>query len=272
MPSSLDSNAVQPAQLAAALRHLRTQAPLVQCLTNVVVANFTANALLAAGASPAMVDNPAEAQAFAGISGAVLVNLGTPYADTVQAMQAAVRGAQAAGVPWVLDPVAAGALAWRTGLALDWVRQHRPTIVRGNASEVLALAGGAGGKGVESLASAEQALAAAAALAAERSMVVAVSGAVDHITDGRRLVRIANGHAHLTRVTGAGCALGALMAAFAAVEGDALVAAAAATALLTVAADRAAEQSAGPGSFAVALLDHLHGLTPEALAEAVRLV
>lgn len=272
MSSLLDSNAVQAEQLADALRRLRAQAPLVQCLTNVVVAHFTANALLAAGASPAMVDNASEAGAFAGLAGGVLVNLGTPYAETAQAMAAAIRGAEAACVPWVLDPVAAGAAAWRTELALGWLARHRPAIVRGNASEILALAGGAGGKGVESLAGAEDALAAARALAQRCGAVVAVSGAMDHITDGRRLVRIANGHPHLTRVTGAGCALGALMAAFAAVEGDALVAAAAATALLTVAADRAAEQSAGPGSFAVALLDHLHLLTPEALAGAVRLV
>lgn len=259
-------------RLGAALSQLRAQAPLVQCLTNIVVANFTANVLLAAGAAPAMVDNAQEAEGFAAISGAVLVNLGTPYPETVQAMRAAVRGAEGAGVPWVLDPVAAGAVPWRTGIARELLMQHRPAIIRGNASEVLALAGGAGGKGVESLASADEALDVAARLARERDTVVAVSGAVDHLTDGQRLVRIANGHPHLTRVTGAGCALGALMAGFAAVEPDALLAATAATALLTVAADQAAPGCAGPGSFAVALLDRLHGLTPQELAGALRLV
>lgn len=272
MNPPLDLHPVTPAQLAAALARLRAQAPLVQCLTNIVVANFTANVLLAAGASPAMVDNPAEAEAFARISGGVLVNLGTPYPDTAQAMRAAVQGAEAAGVPWVLDPVAAGALAWRTAIARELIEQHRPTIIRGNGSEVLALAGGAGGKGVESLASADQAVQAAVDLARARGTVLAVSGAVDHLTDGRRLLRLGNGHPLLTRVTGAGCALGALMAAFAAVEPDALLAAGAATALLTVAADRAAASCAGPGSFAVALLDALYELTPEALAAAVRLV
>lgn len=272
MPSPFELNPFAPERVAQALVALRERAPLVQCLTNIVVANFTANVLLATGAAPAMVDNPAEAGAFAAISGGVLVNLGTPYPDTVAAMRAAVRGAEAAGVPWVLDPVAAGAVAWRTGIARELLVAHRPAIVRGNASEVLALAGGAGGKGVESLAAAEQAVEAAAGLARERGTVVAVSGAVDHLTDGRRLVRIANGHPHLTRVTGAGCALGALMAGFAAVESDALLAATAATALLTVAADQAAPQSAGPGSFAVILLDRLHDLQPTALAAALRLV
>lgn len=272
MSASLDINPIAPQQVAGALRRLRERSPLVQCLTNIVVANFTANALLAAGIAPAMVDNPAEAEAFAAICGGVLVNLGTPYPDTVEAMRAAVRGAEAAGVPWVLDPVAAGAVAWRTGIALDLLRQHRPAIIRGNASEVLALAGGTGGKGVESLAAAEQAVDVAAALALRQGAVVAVSGAVDHLTDGRRLLRIGNGHPHLTRVTGAGCALGALMAGFAAVADDALLAAAAATALLTVAAEAAARGAAGPGSFAVALLDRLHDLDADALAAQLRLV
>lgn len=272
MNPSLQVNPYAPQRVAQALAALRERAPLVQCLTNIVVANFTANVLLATGAAPAMVDNPAEAGAFAAISGGVLVNLGTPYPDTVAAMRAAVQGAEDASVPWVLDPVAAGAVAWRTGIAAELLAAHRPAIVRGNASEVLALAGGAGGKGVESLAAAEQAVDAAAGLARQRGTVVAVSGAVDHLTDGQRLVRIGNGHPHLTRVTGAGCALGALMAGFAAVEPDALLAATAATALLTVAADEAALSSAGPGSFAVQLLDRLHALQPAALASALRLV
>lgn len=271
MSDSLDLHPLQPQQFAQALRALRERAPLVQCLTNIVVANFTANVLLAVGCAPAMVDNAREAEGFAAISAGVLVNLGTPYEETAQAMRAAVRGARGAGVPWVLDPVAAGAVPWRTAIALELLGEHRPTIVRGNASEILALAGGQGGKGVESTAGADQAVDAAVHLARTHRTVVAVSGAVDQITDGQRLARIANGHPHLTRVTGAGCSLGALMAAFAGVTDDALLAAAAATALLTVAADEAARASHGPGSFAVALIDELHALTPEALAQRLKL-
>jgi hydroxyethylthiazole kinase len=267
MPSS---PAVQPADLADALSALRREAPLVQCLTNIVVANYTANVLLAVGASPAMVDNAAEAEGFAQVAGGVLVNLGTPYPDTAAGMTAAVAGAGTAGTPWVLDPVAAGALEWRTRLAKELLAGS-PAIVRGNASEVLALAGGAGGRGVESVDTAERAADVAADLAREHGSVVAVSGEVDHLTDGERLLRVGNGHPWLTQVTGAGCALGALMAAFAATTEDRLVAAAAATAALTVAADRAAASSAGPGSFAVALLDELAGLSPGRLGDDVRL-
>jgi len=265
------TSTVNPHDLADALTALRDKPPLVQCLTNIVVAGWTANVLLAVGAAPAMVDNPHEASEFATIAGGVLVNLGTPYDDTAAAMHLAIAGAKGAGTPWVLDPVAAGALAWRTQLAHQLLREARPTIIRGNASEILALAGGAGGRGVESVDSPEAAVDVARGLAHQQHTVVAVSGPTDHITDGEPLVRISNGHPWLTSITGGGCALGALMAAFAAVVPDAVVAAAAATATLTVASESAAQQSRGPGSFAVALLDELSLLQPADLAERVRI-
>lgn len=265
------SEGVAPELLAAALDEVRTQSPLVQCLTNIVAAQWTANVVLAVGAAPAMVDNPREAGDFARIAGGVLVNVGTPYDETAAAMRQAVAAAGEAGTPWVLDPVAAGALAWRTGLAQELLETAVPSVVRGNASEVLALAGGVGGKGVDSLHAPEAAAETARDLAAKRGCVVAVSGPVDHITDGERMLRVANGHPRLTQVTGVGCSLGALIAAFCSVVDDALVAATAATAVLTVAADVAAARTAGPGSFAAALLDELAALTPASLAADVRL-
>ena len=263
------TSAVTPQDLADALTALRERPPLVQCLTNTVAAGWTANVLLAVGAALAMVDNPREARDFAAIAGGVLVNLGTPYDDTARAMHLAVAGANRSGTPWVLDPVAAGALRWRTSLAHQLLREARPTIIRGNASEILALAGGEGGRGVESVDSPEAAVGVAKGLAERQHTVIAVSGPTDHITDGSKVVRLSNGHPWLTRVTGVGCALGALMAAFAAVVPDAVVAAAAATATLTVAADSAAKETRGPGSFAVLLLDELSLLQPADLAERV---
>jgi len=263
------TSAVTPQDLADALTALRERPPLVQCLTNTVAAGWTANVLLAVGAAPAMVDNPREARDFAAIAGGVLVNLGTPYDDTARAMHLAVAGANRSGTPWVLDPVAAGALWWRTSVAHQLLREARPTIIRGNASEILALAGGEGGRGVESVDSPEAAVEVAKGLAERQHTVIAVSGPTDHITDGSKVVRLSNGHPWLTHVTGVGCALGALMAAFAAVVPDAVVAAAAATATLTVAADSAAKETRGPGSFAVLLLDELSLLQPADLAERV---
>src|SRR6478609_1328252 len=149
MPSPTTVNA---AACSDALATLRERSPLVQCLTNIVVAQWTANLLLATGAAPAMVDNPEESGVFAGVAGGVLVNVGTPYGETAAAMEQAVAAAGRAGTPWVLDPVAVGPLlGWRTGIALRLLSVAAPAVVRGNASEVMALAGGAGGKGVYSL-------------------------------------------------------------------------------------------------------------------------
>lgn len=266
----MNQTPVSPDRISTCWAELQAQHPLTQCLTNIVVAPFTANLLLAAGAAPAMVDNAREAGDFARVAGGVLVNLGTPYDDTAQAMRAAVRGAGEVATPWVLDPVAAG-LGWRTGLAHELLEISAPTIIRGNASEVLALLGGSGGRGVDATHSTDDSVEAAQALASSHGCVVAVSGPVDRLTDGARSVEVHNGHELMTRVTGVGCALGALMAAAAAVDPDPLLAATTATAALTVAAEDAAVDALGPGSFAVALLDALAALSPEALAEQVRL-
>lgn len=240
-----------------ALRRVRVDAPLVQCITNNVVVNFTANALLALGAAPAMVDIPEEAGAFAGIAGGVLINLGTPAEEQRHAMLEAAHAASSAGTPWVLDPVAVGALSVRTPLS-HRLRDLRPTIIRGNASEIIAVAGvGAGGRGVDATDHVDAALEAATSLASTTGAVVAVSGPVDVVTDGSSIVRIANGDALLTRVTGGGCALGAVMAAFAAVDDDRFASTVAAVTVYTVAAELAAERATGPGTFAVAFLDAL---------------
>lgn len=239
------------------LADLRDTSPLVQCITNAVVTNFTANALLALGASPAMCDIPGEAGLFASIAGGVLVNLGTPTAE----QRDAAREAVAAGTPWVLDPVAVGALPVRTALAHELLGA-RPAVVRGNASEILALAGaGAGGRGVDSTDSPEAALDAARALAIRTGGTVAVSGPVDLIVDADRVARVSGGSVLLTRVTGGGCALGAAMAALLSVA-DGFEAATTASAIWAVASERAEAASSGPGSFAVAFLDALAAIEP----------
>lgn len=255
----------------AALEAVRETGPLVHCITNDVVVNFTANALLAVGAAPAMVDVPGEAGMFAGIAGGLLVNLGTPHGEQREAIEEAARAAAEAGTPWVLDPVAIGALPVRTELA-GRLREIGPTIVRGNASEVLALAGaGAGGRGVDALDDVDAAAQVAADLAGSTGGVVAVSGPVDLITDGTRAVRVSNGDALLTKVTGGGCALGAVMAAFAATGDDRLVTTVAAVTVYTVAAEIAAAQASGPGSFAVAFLDALSSVGADDLRQRAAL-
>jgi hydroxyethylthiazole kinase len=260
--------------VAAAQRALRAKGPLVQCLTNAVSTNFMANVLLAVGAAPAMVDNPEEAGLFAGIADAVLVNLGTPTAAQVESMRLATAAARAARRPWVLDPIGAGGLPWRGQIAVELLRE-RPAIIRGNASEIIGLAGlGAGGRGVDSAIDAPAAVPAAVALL-DHADAVSASGPVDHVVGrvGERvmLVRVSGGSAFLPRVTATGCVLGALAAAYAAAAPDPFTAIVAAHAHMAVAAERAEARANGPGSFAAAFLDALDAVGERELREHARI-
>ena len=200
--------------VADELARLRASPPLVHILTNEVVQETTANVLLAAGASPAMIVAEDEVSEFAAISGALLVNVGTLYPARLAAMKQAVAAANSAGVPWTLDPVAVGVLDYRTQACRDFLA-GKPAAIRGNASEILALAGFSGaGRGVDSTAGSDSALAAAEQLARATGAVVAVTGETDFITDGDSTWATPWGHPLMTRVVGTGCALSALVAAF----------------------------------------------------------
>lgn len=247
-----------------ALTYLRSTTPLVQCLTNTVVMQFTANALLAAGATPAMADTPAESYDFAQVANGVLINAGTPYAEQYRGMEQAVAGANAAGTPWVLDPVGVGGLSERTAFAQAIV-DKLPTAIRGNASEVVALAGlGAGGRGVDATDEVADALIAAQQLAARTGGVVAVTGPEDLIVSEGRITWLKSGDPMLQLVIGTGCALGALTAAYlgatratAISAHDAVIAA---HAHMGAAGQIAATRATAPGSYAVALVDALYEL------------
>jgi hydroxyethylthiazole kinase len=278
--------AVTPADaLATAWARVRPARPLLQCLTNVVSVDLMANTLLAAGASPAMVACEAEAGDFArDHASGVLVNLGTLSPAGLAGAHAAVDAAAAAAKPWVLDPVGCGATSYRTAAAVALAHKN-PALIRGNASEVAALAravkGDGGGppaagtvRGVDStLASADEA---AASLAATLNCVVAVSGAIDTVVEpGGRLTRVHGGLPLLASITATGCAVTSLcLAAIAAGWADAktaptdvAVGAAAGLAALGVAAERAVAGGgvAGPASLRVGLIDALHGLSGDEL-------
>ncbi len=258
--------------LSGAIERLRTRGPLVHNITNYVVMNTTANALLAIGASPAMVHALPEVEAFAPLAQALVINIGTLSPPWVEAMEKAASAANAAGVPFVLDPVAAGATAYRTEVSMRLLGLG-PAIVRGNASEIMALAGesGAAGKGVDSTQGSDAARDAARALAREAQCVVAVTGVVDYVTDGDRMVGIANGDAMLSRVTGTGCMATALCGAFLGAGRAPLDAAVAGLAAMGVASEQAIVGAKGPASFQVALIDAFHNLDDAALGAGVRL-
>lgn len=259
------------ASCAAVLARVRAQRPLVHNITNYVAMDISANALLAAGASPAMVHAEAEVRDFVAISGAVAINIGTLSPPWVQAMQAAANEAGVRKIPWVLDPVGAGATAYRTSTSVALLAQS-PTVVRGNASELLALASGvAGTSGVDASHASADVVGPAQQLAARARTVVAMTGATDFVTDGTRTLTLRNGHPLMAQVTAVGCTATALVAAACAVETDGVLAATTALLFLGVCGERAAQGNPGPGTFRVRLIDALASVTPDELASHARL-
>lgn len=259
-------------QAAANLTKLRETRPLVHNITNFVVMNFTANILLAAGASPVMAHAENEVEEMVGFARALVLNIGTLTDDWVDAMVKAGQKATSLGVPIILDPVGAGATALRTTAAKRILAETSVSLVRGNASEILALAGAqANTKGVDAADSVEQATEQAIRLAAELKVPVAITGPQDLITDGNRVIRVNNGHPLMSCITGTGCGATAIIGAFSGVDPDPVSAAATALSYYGLAGERAAVDASGPGSFMIRFLDALYNLTPEELERDARI-
>jgi len=249
----------------ASLRLVRERKPLVHQITNYVVMNETANATLALGALPVMAHAREEVAEMARIAGALVLNIGTLSPPWVEAMLIAGAAANEAGVPVVLDPVGAGATAFRTETAKRILDEVDVAVLRGNAGEVATLVGvEAEVRGVESIAAGDDAAAIARAAAATLGVVASVTGPVDHVSDGERVAAIANGHPLLARVTGTGCMSSALTGCFLAVA-EPYDAAVAALVAFGVAGEDAAQGAHGPGSFHVNLYDALAALDPGSL-------
>lgn len=226
---------------------LRARSPRVHCITNAVAQNFTANALLAAGCVPSMTLSAEEIGPFVAGAQSLLVNLGTFDRERRQATGIAVETAARHKLPWVLDPVFVDRAPPRAAFARELIGR-RPTVIRLNHAEFSALSGEAPSRD------------AAMTYARASETVVGLSGETDLVTDGERVTAVANGHPLMTKVTAMGCAGSALVAACLAVEPDALRATSAALVVIGVAGELAAEKSAGPGSFAVAIIDALCNL------------
>lgn len=256
------------------LERVRKTGPLVHNITNYVVMGYTANALLSMGAAPVMAHAVEEMEEMVALAGALVINIGTLSTPWVTAMIRAGRRAGELGRPVVLDPVGAGATTFRTETARRIIDEVPVTLVRGNASEVLSLSGaGSGARGVDSIHTVDEAAEAAVTLSREIAVPLAITGAVDLVTDGDRTVRVANGHPLMGRVTGTGCTASAVIGAFLAAADGAPVrrAAASALAFFGLAGEIAAVHAAAPGSFGIALLDALYTLTPAALSADARI-
>ncbi len=262
---------VTAASAAALLGRLRERRPLVHHITNAVTINDVANVTLALGAAPVMAHAIEEVEEMAASAEALALNIGTLTAPVVEAMLRAGRRANASGTPVLLDPVGAGATTFRTAQARRLLSELRIACIRGNAGEIAALAGQSGTvRGVDASGRVEALDRVAAELARGTGAAVAATGPVDVLTDGARVCRLENGHPLLARITGSGCMATAAVAAFAAVERDALAAAAAGLLCFEIAAEVAAADARGPGTFRVALLDALAALDGPTIAGRAR--
>ncbi|KAL3620072.1 hypothetical protein CASFOL_034984 [Castilleja foliolosa] len=247
----------------AHLESVRQASPLIQCITNLVSMDLVANVLLACGASPAMIHSVQEIPDFTPKTHALYVNVGTLTPDWLPAMKMAAQVANDLNKPWVLDPVAAGSSGFRLAACLELLNL-RPTVVRGNASEIIALFKGSvdqNSKGADSTHESTDAVAAAKSLAQTTGGIVAVSGAVDIVTDGQRVVGAKNGVPMLQRITATGCSVTALIAAFVAVDPSRpFEATVTALSVFGIAAQMGMETAKGPASLRTNLIDALYGL------------
>ncbi|TCS79202.1 hydroxyethylthiazole kinase [Tepidibacillus fermentans] len=249
-------------QIKQAIKKVREKKPLIHHLTNLVVTNFTANGTIAYGTSPIMANAPEEVEEMVSVSNGLVINIGTITSEMVEAMILAGKKANQVGVPIILDPVGVGATSYRTNTIFNMLEQFKPTVIRGNTSEMARLAEIPWEiKGVDSVDNGEgDRLAIATKVAKKYHVVAAVTGKEDIVTDGERIALIANGHPLLSEVTGTGCLVTALIGATIAAEEDHFIATVAALTYYGIAAERAAIHAKGPGSFAVQLMDEIHQL------------
>jgi hydroxyethylthiazole kinase len=259
---------IDPGSTLAAIRERR---PLVHNITNYVVMNETANAILALGALPVMAHAREEVEEMVGLAGALVLNIGTLSEAWIEAMVAAGAAANARGVPVVLDPVGAGATRYRTETAKRILDTIDVAVLRGNAGEVATLVGvEAEVRGVESVGAGGDPAELAREAARSLGVVASVTGAVDHVSDGDRSAAVANGHELLAAITGTGCMSTAMTGCFLAAKDDPFEAAVEALVAFGVAGEDAAVGARGPGSFHVALYDSLAALDPASLSSRAK--
>ena len=255
------------------IEKIRQNKPLIHNITNYVVMNYTANVLLAAGASPVMAHAENEVEEMVSFAGALVINIGTLSDSWISSMLTAAKKASKLDTPIVLDPVGSGATRLRTETAQTIAAETNVSIIRGNASEILSLQNEESkSKGVDSLHSVDEAESSAMVLAKELGATLAITGPVDFITDGTRILRVENGHPLMPMVTGTGCSATAIIGAFAAVDLDPLTAAATGLAFFGLAGERAGETARGPGSFMTALVDALYQIGPDDIVAGCKII
>ena len=263
---------ITAAEIYNSIEAIRSKSPVVHNITNYVVMNSTANALLAIGASPVMAHAEEEVEEMVNIASALVINIGTLSERWIYSMFKAAHHARKKGISVILDPVGAGATAYRTKTARELIKKEPPAIIRGNASEIMALYDDKSKtKGVDSAASSDAAIDTAQKLSEIHKCVICVSGPTDYIIDKENIIKIKNGHPLMSRVTGFGCTASALCGAFAAVEKIPFIATAQAMAVMGIAGEMAAGVSDGPGSLQTNFLDILYRLKEDDIKKHLRI-
>lgn len=243
---------------------VRNSSPLVLCMTNYVAMNITANALLAIGASPLMSSCQEEMEDVVAGCSSICINIGCIDHEQLRAMKTALNASKQNQVPWILDPVGVGVSRYRMQACMDLLAIRPPTIIRGNASEIMTLAGmSVSVLGVDSQETVETACEAALMLAKRYETAVVVSGSADFITDGKKKIKITNGSLIMKKVTAMGCVSSAIAATFSAIDGDGFCSATNAMALMGIAGERSAANAMGSGSFQKCFIDELYNCDPQ---------
>ncbi len=260
-------------QICIDLEKIRSSKPLVHSITNFVVMNETANATLCIGALPIMSHAIEEVEEMVGISSALVLNIGTLTHEWIDAMEIAGKRANEIGIPVILDPVGAGATKLRTESSKRLLENVKISIVRGNAGEVATLAGiNAEVRGVESMSAERSPADIALEFAASYGCTAAITGAVDVISDGKRLAMVNNGDAMMGTVVGTGCISNVIVASFAAVSSDSFTAAIGGLSTFGIAGEIAAVDTQGkPGTFHTKLYDALYCVTPSDVKEKAKI-
>ncbi|MFC4163502.1 hydroxyethylthiazole kinase [Epilithonimonas zeae] len=253
------------------IQSVKNQSPLVHNITNFVVMNNTANALLAVGASPIMAHAKSEIKEMVAISNAIVINIGTLDEYWFESMLIAAEEAHRTNKTWILDPVGAGATSFRDEV-LAKLLQFKPTVIRGNASEIIALAKAnkTVTKGVDSTAESNEAINSAKYLVENYQSVVCISGATDIIIDNKETYFVENGHPLMTKITGLGCSASAIVGAFAGISENKTESTVAAMSLLGIAGELSEKISNGPGSLQMNILDKLYNISEQEFFENVK--
>lgn len=259
-------------QIIQKLTDLRSKNPLVHNITNFVVMNNTANALLAIGASPMMIHGHKEVETAVEVSGALVINVGTVDDYWAKSMLKAAEKANEIKKPWILDPVGAGLSAFRNEL-LQHLISCKPTVIRGNASEIMALSSFSASqvKGVDSTNTSDQALEFAKELHKKTGSIVCISGKVDYIIGENQITAVENGHELMTKVTGLGCSSTAVIGGFIGLNEDAFTEAISGAALFSLAGELACEKAKGPGSLQMELYDALYNLDEVTITNRIKI-